>query len=489
MNPAIGMIESGPVRHNPAGIGEPALGETALWMAVSVGAFQLAYRVEACSFFIVVYLFGLVQLTQAGTCRRAFYSGLGIGFLIAAGCLGFFWKIFSAGSVALWLVYAFWTGLFTALARLWFIRFPSKRAWVFLPFLWCGLEYFRSELYYLRFSWLTPALAFSPSNVSLLPFKHLGAYGVAFVFMIVACAAAFVWRTSKGGALVLLLTGAIGLRIWAWGIEPRHRQDISNNLSIAGVQLEFPTEKQVCTWLNEALRRHPEAQLLVLSEYTFMTPIPESVFSWCREHQRYLIIGGKDPASLSHFYNTAFVISPAGQVVFRQAKAVPIQFFNDGLPAPDQAPWQSPWGRIGICICYDLSYTRVTDRLARQGAEILVVPTMDVGDWGKRQHELHARIAPVRAAEYGIPIFRLASSGISQAIDSAGQVMGQAPCPGEGAIITASFALHGSGRLPLDRWLAPLSSAATAIVILLFIAQSLASRSRVRPNPPILQKL
>jgi apolipoprotein N-acyltransferase len=54
---------------------------------------------------------------------------------------------------------------------------------------------------------------------------------------------------------------------------------------------------------------------------------------------------------------------------------------------------------IGICICYDLSYSRVTDRLLRLGAQALIVPTMDLIDWGRRQHELHARVAPMRAAE------------------------------------------------------------------------------------------
>jgi predicted amidohydrolase len=110
-------------------------------------------------------------------------------------------------------------------------------------------------------------------------------------------------------------------------------------------------------------------------------------------------------------YNTAFVIGTNGELVFRQGKSVPIQFFKDGLPAPDQKLWESPWGPLGLCVCYDLSYTRVTDKLARLGAKAIIVPTMDVADWGLRQHELHARVAPVRAAEYGIPIFRLASSG------------------------------------------------------------------------------
>jgi apolipoprotein N-acyltransferase len=154
--------------------------------------------------------------------------------------------------------------------------------------------------------------------------------------------------------------------------------------------------------------------------------------------------------------------------LFRQVKAVPIQFFKDGLPAPEQKLWASPWGKIGICICYDLSYTRVTDRLVQLGAEALIVPTMDVVDWGRAQHELHARIAPVRAAEYGLPIFRLASSGISQLVGQSGRVTATAPCPGDGANLAGPLEMRGSGRRPLDRWLAPLATGLTAMVIIWF---------------------
>src|SRR6185295_5939558 len=105
-------------------------------------------------------------------------------------------------------------------------------------------------------------------------------------------------------------------------------------------------------------------------------------------------------------------------------------FFNDGLPAREQKLWNSPWGKLGVCVCYDLSYRRVVDELIRQGAQALIVPTMDVAEWGEQQHRLHARVAPVRAAEYGVPIFRLCSSGISQLVDDRGKVLSSAPFPG-----------------------------------------------------------
>ncbi len=159
-------------------------------------------------------------------------------------------------------------------------------------------------------------------------------------------------------------------------------------------------------------------------------------------------------------------------MVFQQAKCVPIQFFKDGLPAPRQEVWNSPWGKVGICICYDLSYTRVTDRLVEEGAQLLIVPTMDVEDWGWHEHQLHSRVAPVRAAEYGIPIFRLASSGISQAVSGNGHVIARTSFPGSLDVLSAQLRLQGRGTLPLDRYLAPLCVGITAVtlVILLLMA-------------------
>jgi apolipoprotein N-acyltransferase len=146
---------------------------------------------------------------------------------------------------------------------------------------------------------------------------------------------------------------------------------------------------------------------------------------------------------------------------------VPIQFFKDGLPAPEQTVWNSPWGKIGFCVCYDFSYTRVIDRLVKMGAQIIIVPTMDVADWGKRQHELHALVAPVRAAEYRVPIFRLASSGISQAVSGGGNVISSAPFPGEGETLFARFQLPAHGSLPADRFLAPIAVVITGALVLM----------------------
>jgi predicted amidohydrolase len=237
--------------------------------------------------------------------------------------------------------------------------------------------------------------------------------------------------------------------------------------------MEFPSEAEVLDRLNLLAHSHPETDLMVLSEYTFTEPVPEKVRQWCRDHHHYLVVGGTAPAPNNNFFDTAFVIGPNGEEVFRQGKAVPIQFLKDGLPALEQRVWDSPWGKIGFCVCYDLSYTRVTDRLVKLGAQALVVPTMDVVDWGLAQHRLHARVAPVRAAEYGIPIFRLASSGISQLVECSGQVSAAASCPGEGSVLNGTLVLGPPGHMPFDRWLAPFATAATVLLLGWFLTREL----------------
>jgi apolipoprotein N-acyltransferase len=113
---------------------------------------------------------------------------------------------------------------------------------------------------------------------------------------------------------------------------------------------------------------------------------------------------------------------------------------------------------------------------------MIIVPTMDVVTWGERQHELHALVAPVRASEYGIPIFRLASSGISQAVDSHGVTTATAPFAGEGKPIFATLDPADHGSVPLDRYLAPFSVAVTAVVLLILCMEKFQQKISGKTN-------
>jgi apolipoprotein N-acyltransferase len=443
-----------------------------LWLAVAVVFFHAAYtsiHFPAAGLLIFGYAYGLVKLTEQPTVRRAFYFGLATGFLCYAPQLFFFWNIFGPGAIVLWLVLAFWVGLFTAIVCGCFRRWGKvKTAWL-IPIVWTGIEYFRSELYYLKFSWLNVGYAL-PAQTSGFGVVHLGMFGAGFVIFLAAVL--FPYRfVLRMTVLEWFLVAAIVAIILAVQF-PAVTRAFYSRVNLVGVQMEFPPEAILPKILDQALAKNTNAPIFVLCEYTLEGPVPEPLRNWCREHSRFLVVGGKDPVGTNNYYNTAFVVGTNGDIVFKQVKSVPIQFFRDGLPAPEQKLWNSPWGKIGFCVCYDLSYTRVTDELVRQGVQLIIVPTMDVMEWGRHQHELHSRIAPVRAAEYGIPIFRVDSSGISQAVTGGGQVIAQTQIPGNGEIFSAQLRLPMHGSLPLDRYLAPVCTGTTGLVtaVLLLLA-------------------
>jgi apolipoprotein N-acyltransferase len=404
-------------------------------------------------------------------------------------------------------VLAFWLGLFVALVRVCRKAFGGFTVAILIPFLWTGLEYFRSELYYLRFSWLSVGYAF-PDSPHVLAATGLGVYGIGWV--IAACAAGLdlmkgVKRTVSF-AVVLLIAG---LTVnWPHATPP---EPPGEHVNIAGIQLEFPDEGQLVPALDRIVREDSSVDMIVLSEYTLQRPPNHELKEWCKRNRRYLALGGKDfpptegpttgsqrsasasaviggrkrvnsdPAFIAageKFANTVFVIDPNGEIIFRQVKCVPIQFFDDGIPAPEQKLWESPWGRIGFSICYDLSYRKVTDRLVQLGAQGLVVISADETDWGLEQHLQHSRIAPTRAAEHGIPIFRVACTGFSQWLAPDGRVLASASFPGHGEIIRGRLKLDRPGRLPFDHWLAPVCSGVTAVVIFLLVCQSFRIRGR-----------
>ena len=316
------------------------------------------------------------------------------------------------------------------------------------PVLWTGIEFFRSELYQLCFAWLLPGqvAAFLPG----VRWLCIGVYGVGFIYAIAAAMVVSRWRALRAVGLAVSIALAISMY---WPALPAASK--TSSLHVAGIQLESPEESMAANAVDRLALADPKAQILVLSEYTFGGPVPAAVRTAVKNHHRYLVAGGILSLDDTHFRDTAFVVGPDGNDVFSQAKSVPVQFMMDGLPADHRQVWNSPWGKIGIAVCYDLSYARVMDDFVRQGAQGLIVPTMDLTKWGEYERRmLHGRMAPTRSAEYAIPTFGVWSSGVSQLTDRTGQVIATAGYPGQGEMIAGPFNLSTPGHLPPDRRLA-----------------------------------
>jgi apolipoprotein N-acyltransferase len=425
--------------------------QTLCWALGAIIAFHIASTWPTLSALMVVFFFCLIKASQEGCGRMNFYLGLIIGMGTYSWHLRFFTNIFSGAAFILWLVLALWVGIFMMLASHYQRRRSTLWQIVLLTCAWMSLEYFRGELYFLKFTWATPGLAFSSlPGTSLL--GSMGVYGISGLCVALASLSLFFSIKNQ----LLWLTGAtLGL---GWIAHSQFEEKITSvesatQINVGGLHLENPGSLSGLKALDQYMADHPDTDLIVLAEYSFFGPPPQSLLDWCQSHKIHMVAGGTQALENDTYFNTAFVISPEGKVIFKQVKSVPIQFFNDGLPALHQQIWQSPWGAIGICICYDLSYTRVIDKLIRQGAHMIMVPTLDELHWGESQHKLHARVAPMRAAEYQVSIVRVGACGISQAVDINGSVIASTQFPGKEGTIYAKLQIPTSNRTPWDRYL------------------------------------
>lgn len=420
---------------------KPSL-KTSLGFALTSACCYLLISLNSYFIFLLPgYYIGLWQITKA----YPFYSGFLNGLLISAVHLRFFYNIFQIGSLGLWLVLTFWVVLFCILG--YFIQKKLKNAFAIAVI--CTIHFFIEiiycELYPLKFTWLNTGF-FTFKNPQFYGIGLLGIYGFNYLIFYISVA---VWESKKRP---LALPTLSILLIIPQLLTPPSIQN-SDGPIISGIQLEFPDKNEVLDGLQKTYRKHPDTDIFLLSEYTFLDEVPQEIKDWCRTNKKYLICGSKKFINKKEdtYFNSATVINSHGEEEFNQAKSVPIQFFNDGSPAESQKLWESPWGKIGLAICYDLSYAFVIDELVRQGAQALIIPTMDAIHWGESQHHLHERVGPTKAVEYGIPLFKVSSSGISQFINGKGKILAEAPFPGQGEILSAKLPISKPGILPQDR--------------------------------------
>jgi len=111
------------------------------------------------------------------------------------------------------------------------------------------------------------------------------------------------------------------------------------------------------------------------------------------------IAGGfceRDGAAL---YNTAVLVGPDGLLLhYRKlhlfdAEKLIFTPGDRGLGVVD-----TPVGRVGLCVCYDLRFVEVVRALALQGAEIVAVPTAWVGGFDRNPRDAMGFIGQARGA-------------------------------------------------------------------------------------------
>ncbi len=422
---------------------------------------------------LVLLVFPCLFLASTNTTpRRAYHLGLLHGTIGYGITLHWFFHIFSVAAIALFVIMGFFTAVFCLLFNFFAKRVKSPFLNMLLAAtLWTGIEFFRSELFFLRFPWITPGSSLGPTILSPV----LGVYGMSF--LVVAASVGFMRR--KTIPLALLLTLCIkGMGVFRPGrVEP----DEKNSIAVAVVQSEDCMLESYVELTRTVRKESPD--LIVWPECALPYDVRKVADDFavltnlCAEMDAILVFGTRTVVGPGNkdWHNTALVLDRHG-VLGEYYKARPVHLFNDGIPGHEFEPIQTDLGAFSTPICFDCDYSEVTREMVALGAEYFAVPSFDATFWTAIQHFQHALLFRLRAAETARWLACAASSGVSQIIDPHGNVHASLP-PMETGVLTYRIG-KSQHRTIFTRvgWLFPWLTLGCSVVLLTYAVITLVTR-------------
>lgn len=317
-----------------------------------------------------------------------------------------------------------------------------------------GVEAFR-EFALTGFPWGLPGFIWSATPVAQLA-AHVGPLGLTFLTLLAAAAIVGANRLWLGALIAVAGIGAA----WAVGAVRLAEQD-----GAAGerpvVRLVQPNAEQALKWDPLHVERfHRRLLDLTAAE----SDRPPDITVWPETAVTFLLGAGKEDLdgiasaaagrtvvgtrrlSGTAVHNSMAVISPDGglEAVYDKRKLVPFGEYvpmgdflaslgfsglatdETGAFSPGTGPAViriPPLGRVLAVICYEAIFWSRLRREERPDAMIQITNDAWFGTFsGPQQHFEQARM---RAIELGVPLIRVANTGISGVIDGKGRVVGQ----------------------------------------------------------------
>ena len=404
------------------------------------GLCALGFPPNAHPFLLPLALTGLLLLLSGMTRRQASYIGLGFGAALSAIALRWLWGMFGPAAVSLWMLIGAFTMASCGLTVWLRSRLPRVPFPLIATLAWTGIEYFRSEPMRFNFAWLSVGYGLVDYPLPCRIAAVLGSYGIGF-FVVGWCAYA------AGGArphLVALRLAPLFLLFAPFPVSPA-APDPAHSFQVRLVQANSEDEESLFRLSQPSANL--SAQLIVWPEYSFYRdPRPnEKLWTTRRDPNRklwnklrqvaldnrcYFLFGAKDQFDSkddADFRNTAFLLDPQGAIVGKHVKNHTVHFIKDGVAGSDASVYPTPFGTLGIGICFDMDYPDVARRLANNGAESLIVPSANPLEWGPVQHAQHKQLFQMRAVECGRWLATTDVAGNTFLVAPTGQIIQSVP--------------------------------------------------------------
>ncbi|MCS7011926.1 MAG: hypothetical protein NZL98_11195 [Anaerolineales bacterium] len=142
------------------------------------------------------------------------------------------------------------------------------------------------------------------------------------------------------------------------------------------------------------------------------------------ETDTYLVLGYIAPMTEQTWRNETTVLAPDGRFLGVYGKDHPMTFAGEQSPTRGTYPvYDTPMGRLGTIICYDLDFTDTARKITRNGAQLILVPSHDWPQIGAK-HYTHLVF---RAVENRVSMVKADNSGNdSVIIDPYGRIIASA---------------------------------------------------------------
>lgn len=186
-------------------------------------------------------------------------------------------------------------------------------------------------------------------------------------------------------------------------------------------------------------------RLLIMQEPYQTGPIQTHISKMAKEHDIYIVAGtipitSSDP---SHYFASCLLFDNSGQIIARYDK---IHLFDANvhgtesyaesattLPGDQPMVAATPFGTVGLAVCYDLRFPELFRCLVQQKAEIIILPAAFIQTTGQVHWDILIRARAIENSCYFVAANQCGSHpngrqsyGHSAIIDPWGDIMMQA---------------------------------------------------------------
>ncbi|MFC1571703.1 apolipoprotein N-acyltransferase, partial [Candidatus Margulisiibacteriota bacterium] len=434
------------------------------------------------SFLVWIALVPLLYIIQNKKSHVAFKAGFSTGFIFFGGL--FYWLIAYNGVVP-YLILILYLAFCLAILSFLINKATNRRSFfinVFSPaIIWVSFEFISAFWPFNGFLWFS--LAYTQFRfLSLIQLSTItGIYGITFLILLVNSLLALYLTCyinkrevspslkSSSVAIILLLILSVG-----WGHRELRGEQIKTEQKNVGISI---IQGNVPYWLHAVASQNISYENIITERYLNIIEIakekksnliilPEAIFPFdilgnstkmgdllkkLKNNHSYFLLSSYTHKN-NNKYNSAVLFDPDVEInsIYHKNHLVPFGEY-DLSSGSNYNPIATPFGKMGVLICFEAIFPRISRKMVRGGADILLNISNDAWFLNTSGPYQHGYISIFRAIENRRPLVRAANTGISMIIDPYGRIIKQTniseECILEGTInssnIRTFYALYG----------------------------------------------